>query len=119
VDATVLILASTGVALTTGGLVVGTVDVIGRVRDYGDAVKAAPTVRIEDPRLRALSGLAPSNVANELAAETKARELAEQRLAAVAGASANLRRLWVSATVALVGVMFSGAADIAAALHAK
>jgi hypothetical protein len=118
-DVVVLTLTTGGLVMTAGGLTVATVDVAGQVRDYRAAVQVAPRVRIEDPRLRALSGRVASNVAHQLEAEVKARELAEKRLAAAAGATTNLRRLWVSAAVAVAGVALSGAADIVAAIHAK
>lgn len=116
-DAPVLGLATAGLALTTAGLITGTADVARRVHDYRTSAATAPNVSIDDPRLRALSGQTPGMVSNQQQAETRARELAEQRLAAAAGATANPRRLWISATVAFTGVLLSGAADIVAAIH--
>jgi hypothetical protein len=120
-DALVLGLATSGLLATAGSSTYATFDVMRRLRRYRHETGRVDFHRagVDDSEptyalVRRLSFL----VATELDEERAQRTDADQRIAAFAGATSNLRGLVISGAVLLAGVMLGGAADIVAAVRA-
>jgi hypothetical protein len=121
-DATVLSLYIGSQVLTVGGLISATKDIISRVSTYRDELaKAAanqPPESQTDPIRELFKARASFLVAQDLRRERTERAAGDTLIAAGAGLTASSRRLWISATVAVLGILTGGAADALATIRA-
>jgi hypothetical protein len=121
-DTAVLGLYLASQALTVGGLVGGTVDVVSRVTKYRDQLAVAASQQPPESQTDAVRELFKAResflVAQDLRRERAERTAGDLLIAAAAGLTASSRRLWISAGVALLGVLAGGAADALATVRA-
>ena len=122
-DATVLSLYISSQALTVGGLIGATIDVVSRVSTYRDELAKAAADQPPEVQTNPVRELFKEReaflVAQDVRRERADRTAGDLIVAAGAGLTASSRRLWISATVALLGILTGGAADMLATVRAR